>query len=439
MFFEGINIEEEPFLFDKIGRVIIKDDKVYRIIIDPKHIQIYKELLNSSEINDIFSKGLVETKIHSEDIEKSILILEHKRLNFILHPCEYTNQMFWEAANMYINLCKELYNKYGLLTVDSHPWNVTFDGVNPVFYDFSSLYKGESISQSWINEFEKYFAIPIRLASFSKKTYSLALEYRREHLNGFGLVLLNKKLIKKVFNKRFGSISKYRKEPNKVFDEILIWLNNNKPIQAKNEYWSNYEQSHSAEIEKPKTIKQKFVHKILSENQPKTVLDLASNNGYYAIMANKLGASVIAFDYEEETINKCRKQTTLFNSNVTPAIMNFNTPTPPYGIGLMGKSAFERFNCDVVFALGLIHHICLRQQIPVYLFCEICLNYSNKGIILEFVDPTDVHVANWNIPIPKDYNLESVTAYFKVKFPNVIASEKILLDGINREILFFHK
>ncbi|MBI9042007.1 hypothetical protein [Lutibacter sp.] len=438
MLIENINIKNEPFLFDKVGRVVIKEDKVLRIITNDTYIKLYKELLNSPDINNLFSKGLIETKIYSESKEDSILILEHKKINFMLHPSEYTNKMFWDVAYMYISLCKELYNNHGILTVDAHPWNVTFEGTKATFFDFSSLYKGNVIGKNWIDEFGKYFAIPIRLASISKKTFPLSLEYRREHLNGFGLSFLNKRLIKKLFNKKFESISKYKGRPNDVFDKILDWLDKNKPINAKNEYWLNYEQSHLAEIGNPKTIKQKFVHKILSTKNPKTVLDLASNKGYYALMAEKLGASVMAFDYEEETINQCYYKAIDVESNITSALMNFYLPTPPMGVGLMSKSAFDRLGSNIVLALALVHHICLVQRIPVYIFCEICKKYAKDGVMLEFIDPNDLHVKSWNADIPIDYNIDSICNYMKDKFPNVEKSENMINDGINRQIMYFY-
>lgn len=439
MLIENINIKNEPFLFDKVGRIVIIEDKVFRIISNEIYIKLYKEILNSASINNLFDKGLIETKIYFENIEDAVLILEHKKVNFILHPSEYTNKMFWDVACMYISLCKELYSNYGVLTVDAHPWNVTFDGAKPIFFDFSSLYQGNVISQNWISEFEKYFAIPIRLASFSKKTFPLSLEYRREHLNGFGLYLLNNKLIKKLLNKKFESITNFKGNPNDVFDRILDWLHNNEPIKAKLEYWLDYEQSHLAEIDNPKTTKQKFIHKILFAEKPKTVLDLASNKGFYAMMAERLGAAVMAFDYEEETINQCYNKAFNKGAKITSALMNFYLPTPPSGMGLMSKSAFDRLGSNIVLALGLIHHICLVQRIPVYIFCEICKKYAKDGVLLEFIDPSDFHVKSWNADIPIDYNMESICNYMIDKFPNVEKSENILNDGVNRTILYFYK
>lgn len=424
----------KPFLFDKVGRVIIKKDQVLRVITDEGYIKLYKTLIKSEDFRDMFPLGLIETSIYSET--ENVLILRHEKIDFILHPSEYTNKMFWEAAVMYIILCKEMYKRYGILTVDAHPWNITFNGPNPVFFDFSSFYKGNMISLGWLKEFEKYFAIPIRLARISKKTFPLSQEYRREHINGFGLSLLNKPIIRKIFNRRYNSIYKGNSNPEEVYENILKWLNKNKPIEEKSEYWLEYEQSHQANFLNPITLKQKFVFDILSGRKPTKVLDLAANKGYFAMMAEKIGAKVLAFDYEEMTVNTCRGEILKNKGGVTPAMKNFIYPSPPSGPGLTTKSSYERFTCEIVLALGLIHHICLRQGIPVSVFCEICKNYAEKGIILEFVDPTDIHVQTWKIQIPIDYTKESIYDYMYDKFPKI--EEKIHVeDGINRTFIYF--
>lgn len=431
-------LKEKPYFFDKVGRVIVEEDRALRIITDNESIRLYKEILNSPQVNTLFSIGLIETKINCEDKKENILILEHKKINFILHPSEYTNEMFWEAATAYIKLCKELYNKFGALTIDAHPWNMTFDGSKPVFFDFSSIYRGNNISDSWINEFERYFALPIRLASFSKRTYELSQEYRREHLKGFGLNLLRKNWLKKVFNKRFQNILKENNSPERIFDKILEWLEENKPIHSKAEYWLEYEQAHNTKPESPKTDKQNFVYKILAEKQPQKVLDLASNKGFYSMMAANLGASVLALDYEEKTVDACRKEAHRYSSKVTSGMMDFIYPTPPSGPALMTKSSYYRFKCDIVLALALIHHVCLTQQLPVSLFCEICKNYALDGILLEFVDPADIHLKNWKSKVPDDYTIDSIKKYMADKFPKSQMSENFRNDGINRTFIYFY-
>jgi SAM-dependent methyltransferase len=423
-------------MYDQSGRICVKGDKVYRIIENEEHINNYKELLNSDYIEELFSIGLVRTKIVEELESKGVLILEHQKIPFILHPCEYSNKMFWQSACMFIELNLKLAEK-GFVTHDSHSWNVTFDGVKPVFYDFGSIIKNNKVSQEWFNEFLHCFIVPIWLASYSSKTFKYAKEYRREHGNGFGLNLFKSVKVKKILFRKFINISKLKSDPQNFFNEILIWLHQHKPISVKPQYWSDYYKSHDLDFKNPKTIKQKFVYNVLLKTKPEKVLDLASNKGYYAFMAASLGASVIAFDYEEEIVDFLL-ETKENNNKVTPAHIDFKKPTASLGPSLFWEDSCQRFNSEIVLALGLIHHICLIQGVPVYLFCQTCIKYATKGIILEFVDPSDKHVACWDARIPKDYTIDKIKVYMGSYFSNCEISEIELFDGVNRTYLYFY-
>ncbi|WP_300438579.1 hypothetical protein [Christiangramia sp.] len=428
-------LKDLPYLYDRAGRVCITEDTVLRIVENDTKIREYKEILNSDYVEGWFSSGLVYTEIQKENDGE--LILQHKKIPFILHPCEYSNEMFWRAASMILRLNLNL-SENGFLLHDAHPWNVSFDGESPVFYDFTSIKKSNSISKDWFEEFYSYFIVPIWLASYSKKTYPFSKEYRKEHTNGFGLKIFKSKYIKKIIFRNFTSLVKYQDEPQKLLTKLIDWVEKHKPISKEPEYWSNYYDTHNLDFKNPETIKQKFVYNILSEQKPEKVLDLASNKGYYAEMASYLGASVMAFDYEEEIVNHLALVNDS-NNKITPAFMDLKFPTPSLGPGLFWRDSFYRFKSNIVLALGLIHHICLSQEVPVYLFCETCKKYAMDGIILEFVDPSDIHVKTWNKKTPKDYSIESIQKFMENKFLNCKKSELDSNNGINRTYLYFYK
>lgn len=431
-----INIDDVPYLYDQSGRICIKNDKVYRIIEDEKHIANYRELLSSEIIEDLYEIGLVRTKVIEEVIDKSAMILEHKKIPFILHPSEYSNKMFWQAAYMFVELNMKLWEK-GFITHDSHPYNISFEGNKPIFYDFGSIVKGTSVSQSWLNEFFQYVIAPIALASYSSKTYKYSKEYRREHSIGFGTNIFKSNKLKKILFRRFKKLELLKNDPEKLYKELLKWLNSHKPIFVKPEYWSEYYKSSDFNYDIPMSIKQQFVYDVLIKEKPEKVIDLASNKGYYAYMAANLGASVVAFDYEEEIVDFLLKDKQGDN-RVTPVHMDFKKPTAATGLGLFFGSSYERFESGIVLALGLIHHICITQNVPVYLFCHTCMSYATNGIILEYVDPTDVHVASWNKKASKDYSIERIEFFMKVKFSYCEKSEVENGDGLNRRYLYFH-
>ncbi len=433
---DNFEINEVPYLYDQSGRIWMKEDKVYRIIEDENHIKNYKELLNSDTIEEIFDAGLVRTKVVEESNAEGMMILEHKKIPFILHPCEYSNKMFWQVACMFIEVNLKLWEK-GFVTQDSHPWNVSFEGNKPVFYDFGSIIKSKNVSETWLNEFYSGFLVPIWLASYSSKTFKFSKEYRREHHKGFGLEFFNSTKLKKVFFRKIKGFSKFRSNPQKLFEELLNWLQDHKPLEVMPEYWSDYYKTTGLGFIEPKSIKQKFVFNILGQEKPKKVLDFASNKGYYANMAASFGASVMAFDYEEEIVNYLQAADN-YDNKITAAHMDFNKPTASIGPGLFWENSFIRFKSDIVLALGLIHHICITQSVPVFLFCKTCMEYADKGVLLEFVDPKDIHVTSWNREIPKDYSIEKIQSYMSVKFSKSLFSDVEESNGIIRTYIYFY-
>jgi len=430
-----LDISKVPYMFDRSGRIYLKGDKVYRIIEDRTIIEEYRNLLVSDEIEDLYKSGLVRTKIIEKYSNDEMLILEHEKIPYILHPCEYSNKMFWEAAYMFVELNLKL-SKKGFVTHDAHPWNVTYNGQTPVFYDFGSIIKKNNVNQSWFDEFFMTFAIPIWLAGYNKRFFKFSKEYRRENGMGFGWNLFKLKWVKKIVFRKFYRIAKLKSSPEKIFGELLKWLDKYKPIGVTPQYWSEYYGSENLEYDKPASIKQKYVHNILSSSNPKKVLDLASNKGYYTFMAAHLGASVMAFDYEEEIVDNLRVNSGDFN--ITTAHIDFRNPTASLGVGFFWGNSYKRFQSDIVLALGLIHHICITQNIPVYLFCAACKQYAEKGIILEFVHPTDKHVASWSKKPSKDYSIEKIKMFMKDKFANCDIGPVEKNDGLHRSFLYFY-
>lgn len=425
-------------IVDEAGKVFFFQEKAFRAIYSKPHAELYADMLQRSWIDELFESGLVNTRVSEEiSLQGSFLTLEHETIPFETHPAEHTNLMHWLAAKAVVKVNHSL-SKYGLTLKDAHPWNVMFHkGVAKVI-DFGSITKSSEISVFWLEEFRKYFCVPIWLASTRWHGYSC--EYRRQHTNGFGLKLFENKYMNRFLFSRLNDNGKCISNLSDYFEQIDDWLEKHKPLTDKKESWADYEQCGDAlNPLEPVHPKQKFVYEILSKVKPTKVLDFAANKGYYSEMAAKLGAAVLACDYEEYCVDKCLHLAQNKELAVTPALMDFRMPTPEYGLGLSGKNSYVRFNSDIVLALGLVHHICITQKIPVDVFCDICMGYAKEGVILEFIDPADKHVANWGLPIPINYSIEGLSGIFGRKFPRLSQSEPITHDGLARTMVYFYK
>jgi hypothetical protein len=422
---------EEQSIVDE-AKVFYFEDRVLRAIYNDEQAKLYKRILNDGTLTAAFDAGLVKTKI-AEDviIDNCSLIIEHEKVDFFIDPSEMTNKMFWKAANTFVIINNKLATN-NLILKDSHPWNITFHKGKPVFFDFSSVGYAQEISWNWINEFYKYFVVPIVIAH--SKWPHLSNEYRRQHQTGFGLKLSEHPLIKKYIFRSFFKLSTFIKTPQVFFEKLNLWLLKYQAKTIKGN-WDDYNQKHESNYHDPITIKQKFVFDILGKEKPEKVTDLATNKGYFAFMAESLGAKVIAFDYEEYSVDT--SQQLINDQNISFCQMDFLIPTSPKGWGLLLPGAFQRFRSDIALGLGLIHHVCITQRFPVKLFCDSCAKYASKGVIIEFVFPDDIHVKQWNAKIPVDYSKENIIGYFSHHYKNFVESELITEDGIKRQFFYF--
>jgi len=423
-------------IIDDAGKLFFYHGRVFRAIYSREYSQLYKDILQNEWIKEIFDCGLVKTRISEEiSLQGSFVTLEHDAIPFETHPAESSNFMHWLAAKAIVNVNLSL-SRHGLTLKDAHPWNVMFNRGLATVIDFGSITNLDVVSLHWFEEFKKYFCVPIWLASTRWNSY--AGEYRRQHTNGFGFKLFENKLLNRIAFKRLNNLRRYFTSPIEFFKYLDEWLGKHKPVTNHKETWSNYQQcGESLNPLKPELPKQKFVYDILKKMKPSKVLDFAANKGYYSKMAALLGAAVIACDYEEYCVDQCLSLAQEKRLAITPALLDFSRPTPGYGIALYGRDSYERFRSDIVLALGLIHHICIIQKIPVDVFCDICMRYSEKGIILEYVDPTDKHVASWRSPIPVNYSIDGLTKCLRKKFPMIIKGETITNDGLNRVMMYF--
>lgn len=425
-------------IIDDAGKVFFHGGEVFRAIYSREHAELYRKILQEPWMAEVFDAGLVNTSVATDiSLPTAYLILKHETIPFETHPAESTNYLHWLAAKAIVSVSLRL-AKQGLLLKDAHPWNIMFQKGKATVVDFGSITKADSIPFSWLEEFRKYFCVPLWIAS--TRWNAFALEYRRQHSNGFGIRVFENPILNRLLFRKIMGLRQSLSPPIEFFKCLDDWLDQHKPTSRQKEFWADYQQcGDNLDHLRPELPKQKFVHDILCQEKPGKVLDFAANKGYYSEMAARLGADVLACDYEEYCVDHCLTLAREKQLPITPALLDFCLPTPNFGLGLLGRNAYERFHSDIVLALGLVHHICITQRIPVEVFCEICMNYSNSGVILEYVDPSDKHVATWKRPTPENYSIEGISKFFSRKFPRVIQGEPMVDNGINRVMLFFGK
>jgi hypothetical protein len=126
---------------------------------------------------------------------------------------------------------------------------------------------------------------------------------------------------------------------------------------------------------------------------PGRVLDLGANTGFFSRIASAQSIPTLSLDMDaacvEKNYQECirRKET-----KILPLLMDVTNPSPSLGWNHQERSAWmNRGTFDAVFALALIHHLAIANNIPLSRCAEF---FSRLGrfLIIEFVPKADSQV-----------------------------------------------
>lgn len=188
---------------------------------------------------------------------------------------------------------------------------------------------------------------------------------------------------------------------------------------SKQDPWKNYYSEIPEGVNKENKIK--TIHKILKEKCPNSVLDLGCNDGVFAILAAESGAQVIAIDSSEACIESLYSVAKKKKLSIVPLIADVVCPTPAFGyMSVQYLSLYDRVQSDMVFCLGLMHHLHLTGRQPFQNIAKLLNKVTKKWLIFEYIDTTDDNVVFFKTNRKIDYNLDSVTSSLRPYFKDII-------------------
>ncbi len=431
--------------FDESGEVFQYGHDIYRGIYRG-YGRMAREILAIIEENNLFQKGIIETKIIKNDLflnSNFEILLKHKKISFINYPHEWCTEMFKDAAIFHIDLFLEL-GKYGLVLKDWHPLNVVFDFNQPIFIDFSSIILQKLLEEQ---EYLRYVDLPFFLRN-RLKPYEAQI-YRMYQLMFVPYFLLPIYMIRKknynLIHKRIYEttlhVSRKTISENEVFglnlvsrlcykfqnllDLYILNKNNNtffkrlkkniikiavSPLKSNySDYYKRKKENFAFDKKTNWTKKQIIVEDIIKKYKPKTVLDVGCNTGWFSILAARYGCEVVAVDVDEACINQLYLTTRRYNYRILPLVFDIlgypkDTYSVPYenkknkriinrGIPLL-LSADKRLKCEMVMMLALLHHLVLGQNYSFSNVFKIINKFSEKYLVLEFVSIEDELIQN---------------------------------------------
>jgi SAM-dependent methyltransferase len=168
------------------------------------------------------------------------------------------------------------------------------------------------------------------------------------------------------------------------------------------------------------TPKQQNFYRVMAALNPASVLDIGCGQGWYSKVAAIAGRNVIAFDTNPACIAQLYKDSCRERFPILPLIMDFTKSTPARGLGdHWAIAAPQRFPCDLVLALGVLHTFVLERRLNFTQIVEGLDLFSKHWVLVEFIPREDPDVMDrWTDRIAW-YTLDNFIDALKHKFQTV--------------------
>lgn len=371
------------------------------------------------------SGDLIPTQIASSQAHSFIspgeLWLEHMRIDPITYPWEWSTAQWRAAAELTLRIAGQAIPA-GWALKDATPLNILFAGPRPILVDVLSFERRDPHSSVWLayGQFVRTFLLPLAAAKylswplhatfFARDGYEpgqiqKALPFwQRLNPNLFDIVTLAAH-----FDRPSAKSSASKKPPSTSDPDLATHILQKRVARLGKQLrhlaaspsrsqWSQYEQSAShysaADIEH----KQQFVRNALARSGPARVLDIGANTGTYSLMAADAGAQVVAIDADAAAAETLWQAAARQDKQITALVANIARPTPAAGwrnrehLSLLDRLS-GRF--DMVLMLAIIHHLILREQLPLPHIAELCASLTRRWLLLEWVPPSDPMFQEW--------------------------------------------
>lgn len=383
-------------------------------------------------------KNAIEAGLPNHVVAAYPLWLEHKPINLITYPYEWSFLKLKAAAVFHLQLQIDAINA-GYQMKDSTAYNVQFRGCSPIFIDILS-FEPYQLGSNWMGyrQFCEEFLAPLALNAYRGLDHQA---WYRGCLTGIDLGAASSLLPLRSYlsltilgnihaqawarrridssKKTIGLFSRTNGLPKKNLIYLLKSLQDyvGKIEPKAKSYWKNYELENSYE-QRANSAKEAYIGDFVRSGRFKTVLDLGCNTGRFSEVALNAGASqVIGLDGDPGALDLATQRADRLGKGFTPLFVNLTNPSPSLGWRLQERSnIYDRLpRVDALICLALIHHLVISGNIPLREFVEWCVNLAPTGVI-EFVPRSDPMVIG-------------LLAHRKDIFPDY--EEKLLLEAIS--------
>jgi ribosomal protein L11 methylase PrmA len=438
---------------DPDGFVFTKDNILYRQI-NFSYRDNYEYLFSSGLYNRLIKKNLLikhqEVKRMSVD-SKAYKIIKPDFVPFISYPYEWCFSQLKAAALVTLEIQK-IALEYNMSLKDASAYNIQFYKGKPVLIDTLSFERYQE-GKPWqaYRQFCQHFLAPLSLMSYKDMRF---LQLSRIFIDGIPLNLAKKILPQRSKFKfsilthihlhakaqnRFANskINKHRKINKRSIFALIDNLENSINKMSWHEFNSEWNEYYSFTNYSDKAFlsKKEIINKYIEKIKPKKIWDLGANTGEFSRIASKKNIFTCSFDVDYNAIEKNYRQM-LQNSerNLLPLFLDLTNPSSASGWAHIERNSLQqRGPVDMIFALALIHHLVISNNLPLNYVADY-FSKLTKYLVIEFIPKKDSNVqkllfsredifSNYNI---KDFEKE-FNYYFEIlQIDKVKNSERIL-------------
>jgi ribosomal protein L11 methylase PrmA len=394
------------FLFNRNGRLYRQINSSYKENYD---------FFMSSGLYQALAKAEILVSHQEVDIEAAspgtvYKVIQPKKISFISYPYEWCFSQLKEAALITLKIQKIALD-FGMSLKDSSVYNIQFQGPRPILIDTLSFEKYQK-DKPWVayRQFCQHFLAPLALASLRDIRLQQLL---RVFIDGIPIDLASALL---PFNSRFKfpllshihlhaktqkdfadkTVNKSGYKMSQIslrglIDNLESAVSSLKCKQVGSEWGKYYEETNYSS--QSFAHKKEIVTRFLDKTNPRCVWDLGANLGIFSRIASSRGIETVAFDNDVDAVEKsylkCRRDN---EAQFLPLVVDLTNPSSSIGWQNQERmSLMERGPVDVVFALALVHHLAISNNLPLVNIAEF-FHKLCKFLIIEFVPKKDSKV-----------------------------------------------
>jgi hypothetical protein len=423
---------------DPSGFVFERGGELYRQVND-SYRENYDRLMRSGLYESLARDGLliphVEVGRKFAVTETAYQVIRPDPIPFVSYPYEWCFSQLKHAALLTLEIQQRALG-CGMTLKDASAYNIQFREGQPVLIDTLSfeIYREGEPWRAY-RQFCQHFLAPLALMSYVDVRFqrlvrpylgelpldlaSILLPLRTRLHPGL-LSHLHLQAAAQAHIATRGGILRHLSMGGTAFRGLIHSLESTVSglnWQPRGTVWHDYASTceySPAAIEDKKRIVAELLDKV--QPIPQLVWDLGANVGTFSRIASDRGILTIAFDQDEAAVEKnYRAMIARHERTLLPLVMDLTNPSPGLGWASQERMSWmERGPADAIFALALVHHLVISNNVSFRKLADL-LSRLCRCLIIEFVprhDPQVQRLMQGREDIFEVYGSETFHRYF---------------------------